>query len=339
MAVQDGADGPAERGSGPGSPPGSWRGYPPSQMSHERAPNALGQSIGPEADRRYIYAALGLIVAFMIFEVTAAVLAGSLALLADAGHMLADVGALGGALWATYLAARPSSNRFSFGLKRAEVLAAAINGVTLLVVAFLIGLDAIGHLVSPRPVHGLTLLIVAGVGVAVNLLAVRILARADRTSMSIRGVTAHVLTDLYAFIATVIAGAVILQFGFARADSIASLVVVGLMLRAAAGLLRASGRILLEGTPESVDLDLVRRHLTGLPDVLAVHEVHAWTLTSNLPVVSAHVIVSDACLSDGSAGKVIDRLQECLAGHFDVEHSTFQLEPATHADHELPQHG
>jgi cobalt-zinc-cadmium efflux system protein len=104
-------------------------------------------------------------------------------------------------------------------------------------------------------------------------------------------------------------------------------------------LLRASGRILLEGTPESVDLDLVRRHLTGLPDVLAVHEVHAWTLTSNLPVVSAHVIVSDACLSDGSAGKVIDRLQECLAGHFDVEHSTFQLEPATHADHELPQHG
>ncbi|HVB54596.1 MAG TPA: cation diffusion facilitator family transporter [Candidatus Acidoferrales bacterium] len=293
----------------------------------------------PGADRRYIYGALGLIVAFMVFEVIAAVVAGSLALLADAGHMLTDVGALAGVLWASHLAARPSSDRFSFGLKRAEVLAAAINGVTLLVVAVLVGVDAVSHLVSPRPVHGVVLLIVAGVGVVVNLAAVRILARANRLSMSLRGASAHVLTDLYAFIATVVAGAVILEFGFQRADSIASLIVVVLMLRAAAGLLVESGRILLEGTPESVDLDLVRRHLTALPDVLAVHEVHAWTLTSNLPVVSAHVIVSDACLSDGTSGKVIDQLQECLAGHFDVEHSTFQLEPATHADHELPQHG
>ncbi|MGC1183965.1 MAG: cation diffusion facilitator family transporter [Candidatus Dormiibacterota bacterium] len=307
-------------------------------MSHQHSRRAPSK-ISPQADRRYIYTALGLIVAFMVFEVIAAVLAGSVALLADAGHMLADVGALGGALWATYLAARPSSNRFSFGLKRAEVLAAAINGVTLLVVALVIGLDAIGHLLSPRPVHGLTLIVVAAVGVAVNLLAVRILARANRSSMSVRGVTAHVLTDLYAFMATVVAGLAILQFGFARADAIASLIVVGLMLRAAGLLLLASGRILLEGTPDSVDLDVVRRHLTGLPDVLGVHEVHAWTLTSNLPVVSAHVIVSDACLSDGSSGQVIDRLQACLAGHFDVEHSTFQLEPATHADHEQPQHG
>jgi cobalt-zinc-cadmium efflux system protein len=308
-------------------------------MTHDHLGRAQVPAIRPEANRRQIYVALGLIVAFMVFEVVSAVLAGSLALLADAGHMLADVGALGGALWASYLAGRPSSDRFSFGLKRAEVLAAAINGVTLLVVAFLVGLDAIGHLVAPHPVHGLTLIIVAGVGVAVNLAAVRILARADGTAISVRGVTAHVLTDLYAFIATVIAGAVILQFGFERADSIASLVVVALMLRAASKLLIASGRILLEGTPDSVDLELVRRHLTDLPDVMGVHEVHAWTLTSNLPVLSAHVIVSDACLQDGSAGQVIDRLQECLAGHFDVEHSTFQLEPATHADHELPQHG
>jgi cobalt-zinc-cadmium efflux system protein len=291
-----------------------------------------------DADRRYIYAALCLIVAFMAFEVIAAIFAGSLALLADAGHMVTDVGALAGALWASYLAARPSSNRFSFGLKRVEVLAAAINGVTLLVVAVLIAIAGVEHLVAPHSVHGLTLVIVAAVGVAVNLAAVRILARANHSSMSIQGVSAHVLTDLYAFIATVIAGIVILQFGFARADAIASLVVIGLMLRAAWRLLIGSGRILLEGTPASVDLDLVRRHLTALPDVLAVHEVHAWTLTSDLPVLSAHVIVSDACLSDGSSGRVIDHLQECLAGHFDVEHSTFQLEPATHADHELPQH-
>jgi cobalt-zinc-cadmium efflux system protein len=280
-----------------------------------------------------------LIVAFMVFEVAAAVLSGSLALLADAGHMLTDAGALAGAVWASSLATRPTSDKFSFGLKRAEILSAAINGVSLLVIAVLVGLNAVGRLVSPAPVHGLALVGVACVGVAVNLIAVRILAKANRSSMNIRGAAAHILTDLYAFIATAAAGAVILKLGFSRADSIASLLVVGLMLYAAWGLLRGSGRILLEGTPESVDLERVRRHLTALPEVLAVHEVHVWTLTSDLPVVSAHVIVSDACLTDGSAGTMIDRLQECLAGHFDVEHSTFQLEPATHAGHELPQHG
>lgn len=295
--------------------------------------------LATDADRRYLFGALGLIVAFMLFEVAAAVASGSLALLADAGHMLTDVGSLAGAAWAISIAARPATDRFSFGFKRAEILSAAVNGVTLLVVAVLVGSDAIRRLINPPPVNGLALLGVAAVGVAVNLAAVRILAKANRSSMNIRGASAHILTDLYAFIATLAAGAVILGFGFRRADPIASLIVVGLMLRAAWGLLIGSGRILLEGTPESVDLDLVRRHLTSLPEVLAVHEVHAWALTSNLPVVSAHVIVPDSCLTDGSAGKLIDRLQDCLAGHFDVEHSTFQLEPATHADHERPLHG
>ncbi len=290
------------------------------------------------ADRRYLLVALGLIVAFMVFEVAVAAYAGSLALLADAGHMLTDAGALAGAVWASYLALRPTSNRFSFGLKRAEILAAAVNGVTLLVVAVLIGSDAVVRLINPVPVKGLALVVVAGVGVVINLAAVRILARANQSSMNIRAAATHVLTDLYAFLATVVAGAVILSFGFNRADPIASLLVVVLMLRASWGMLSGSGRILLEGTPESVDLDLVRRHLNELPEVLAVHEVHAWTLTSALPVVSAHVVVSDACLADGSAGEVIDRLQACLAGHFDVAHSTFQLEPATHAAHESPQH-
>lgn len=310
----------------------SQEGHPVgSESVHAQDPSAL-------ADRGYLYRALGLIVAFMVLELAAAVFSGSLALLADAGHMLADAGALAGAVWATYLAVRPSSDQFSFGLKRAEILAAAINGVSLLVVAVLIGSDAIRRLVNPTSVNGLALVVVASLGILVNLAAVRILAQANHRSMNIRGAATHVLTDLYAFIATLVAGAVILHFGFQRADSIASLVVVCLMLRAAWGLLLDSGRILLEGTPESVDLNRVRRHLTELPEVIAVHELHAWTLTSALPVVSAHVIVSDTCLTDGSAGKVIDRLQECLAGHFDVEHSTFQLEPATHADHEHPQH-
>jgi len=275
----------------------------------------------------------------MAFEVVAAVLAGSLALLADAGHMLTDAGALAGALWATHLAARPPTDRYSFGWKRAEILSAAVNGVTLLVVAVLIAFDAIRRLIVPPHVHGITLVVVAAVGVAVNLTATAILARADRSSLNVRGVFAHILTDLYAFIGTLAAGCVILAFGYERADPIASLLVVGLMLQAAWGLLVASGRVLLEGTPESVDLDEVRRHLGELPEVLGVHEVHAWTLTSDLPVLSAHVVVADACLADGTAGQVIDRLQDCLVGHFDVEHSTFQLEPATHVDHERPEHG
>ena len=291
-----------------------------------------------DADRRYLLGALGLIVGFMVFEVVAAGLSGSLALLADAGHMLTDVGALSGAVWAAHLAARPPTDRFTFGLKRAEILSAAINGVSLLVVAALVGSDAISRLATPAPVDGLALVVVAGVGVAVNVAATWILAKANRSSMNIQGVFAHVLTDLYAFIATLIAGAVIIGFGYRRADPIASLIVVGLMLRAAWGLLSASGRVLLQGTPESIDLGEVRRHLTELPEVLAMHEVHAWTLTSDLPVLSAHIIVADACLTDGNAERVIDRLQACLAGHFDVEHSTFQLEPATHADHECPQH-
>jgi len=233
----------------------------------------------------------------------------------------------------------PPTDRYSFGWKRAEILSAAVNGVTLLVVAVLIAFDAIRRLIVPPHVHGITLVVVAAVGVAVNLTATAILARADRSSLNVRGVFAHILTDLYAFIGTLAAGCVILAFGYERADPIASLLVVGLMLQAAWGLLVASGRVLLEGTPESVDLDEVRRHLGELPEVLGVHEVHAWTLTSDLPVLSAHVVVADACLADGTAGQVIDRLQDCLVGHFDVEHSTFQLEPATHVDHERPEHG
>ncbi len=304
-----------------------------SSSDHDHTHGALAA-----ADRRYLLGALGLIVGFMAFEVVAAALSGSLALLADAGHMLTDVGALSGAVWAVHLAARPPTDRFTFGLKRAEILSAAINGVTLLVVAALVGSNAISRLATPSPVDGLALVVVAGMGVAVNLAATWILAKANRSSMNIQGVFAHVLTDLYAFIATLIAGAVIIGFGYRRADPLASLIVVGLMLRAAWGLLSASGRVLLQGTPESIDLGEVRRHLTELPEVLAMHEVHAWTLTSDLPVLSAHIVVVDACLTDGNAERVIDRLQACLAGHFDVEHSTFQLEPATHADHECPQH-
>ena len=289
-------------------------------------------------DGRSLWVALTLIVGFMVVEVVAAFLAGSLALLADAGHMLTDVGALGGSIWAMRLARRPASKLWSFGLKRAEILAAAVNGVTLLLVGVLVLIEAVHRLIQPPAVAGPTLLVVALVGIPVNLTAAAVLSQANRASLNVEGAFQHILTDLYGFVGTAVAGLVVIITGWRRADPLASLLVVVLVLRAAWGLLRASGRVLLEGTPEAVDLDEVRQHLLELDEVLAVHDLHAWTLTSDLPALSAHVVVTDDCLNDGSAAKVIDHLQHCLANHFDVEHSTFQLEAVTHAAHEPGMH-
>jgi cobalt-zinc-cadmium efflux system protein len=301
-------------------------------------PDDHNHAIRTDADRRYLGVALGLIVAYMAADVVVSFVSHSLALLADAGHMLTDAGAVGGPLWAMHLASQPSSPVWSYGLKRAEILAAATNGVTLLVVGVLVGIEAIGRLVRPSHVHGVPMLVVALAGVAVNLTATAILARANRRSLNVEGAFQHLPTDLYGFAGTAAAAVVIIATGWQRADPVASLVVVALVLRAAWGLLQASGHILLEGTPESVDLEEVRQHLHELPEVIAVHVLHAWTLTSELPALSAHVVVTDACLDDGSAGVVLDHLQACLADHFDVEHSTFQLEAASHADHEPGTH-
>jgi cobalt-zinc-cadmium efflux system protein len=290
---------------------------------------------------------VALIGTFLVVEAVLGLLAHSVALLADAGHMLADVGALAAALWVIRLAARPAKGAWTYGWKRAEILSAAGNGVTLLVVAALIAVEAVRRLVHPAPVVGLTVLLVALLGVAVNIAATAVIARAGGGgrgdgdhpgSLNLRGAYQHVVTDLYAFAATAIAGAVILATGFRRADAIASLVVVALMLRAAWGLLRDSGRVLLEVAPEGVDLDDLRRHLLETGHVVAVHDLHAWTVTSDLPAVSAHVVVTDDCFDSGHCPQILDELQACLTGHFDVEHSTFQLEPAGHAAHETGHH-
>lgn len=292
----------------------------------------------PGDDRRYLRIALALIVSFMVVEAVVAFASGSLALLADAAHMLTDAAAIAAALWALRLAARAPSASWTFGLKRAEILSAAGNGLVLGLAGLAILVEAILRLVHPAPVDGLALVVVAIAGVGVNLAATRALSRADRHSLNVEGAWRHVVTDLYAFVATAAAGALILALGWRRADPVASLLVVGLMARAAWPLLWASGRILLQGTPEGVDLDEVRRHITELPEVVSVHALHAWALTSQLPVLSAHVVIADSCLADGTAPQVLDRLQDCLSGHFDVEHSTFQLEPGDHAAHEFETH-
>ena len=274
----------------------------------------------------------------MAFEVGAAVYAQSLALLADAGHMLVDVGAIAGSLWALQLAARPETGSHTYGMKRAEILAAAGNAIALLVVSVLVTFEAVVRLSRPSPVDGAVLIVVAGVGVAVNLVVTVIMTRANRSSLNMEGAYRHVLTDLYGFAGTLIAGVVIVATGFDRADAIASLVVVGLMLKAAVELLRPALRILLEATPEDIDLAEVRRHLLELPEVRSVHDLHAWTLTSSLPILTAHVVVTDECFNTGEAGRVLDHLQDCLAGHFDVAHSTLQFESMGHIEHELGGH-
>ena len=293
---------------------------------------------GAGSDRRYLLTALVLLAAFMAGEVVTALLSGSLALLSDAGHMLSDVGAIGGSLWAIALAARPPSGKWTYGWKRAEIVSAAVNGITLLVVAGIVTAEAIGRLVHPPTVDGGPVIAVAAAGIAVNVAASWVLAKANRSSLNVQGAFRHVLTDLYGFIGTLAAGIIIVTTGFTRADAIASLLVVALMVKAAWELLRDSGRILLEAAPEDMDLKQVRAHLTEVPHVLSLHDLHAWTVTSGLPALSAHVVIEDDCFNDGHAPQLLDQLQSCLAGHFDVEHSTFQLEAAAHASHEPGTH-
>jgi cobalt-zinc-cadmium efflux system protein len=299
-------------------------------------PHANG--VSSNADRRSLWIALGLLGLFMLGEVVVAFAADSLVLLSDAGHMLSDVGAIAAALWAMRLAARPAAGVWTFGWKRAEIVSAALNGITLLVVSGVVTFEAIRRLIDPPETEGGPVLVVALVGVAVNLVAAWVLSRANRSSLNVEGAFRHLLTDLYGFIGTVVAGLVIIVTGFTRADPIASLVVVALMVHAAWGLLRDSGRILLEVAPESTDLDDIRAHLLREPHVHDIHDLHVWTVTSALPALSAHIVVDDSCFTDGHAPQLLDELQACLVGHFDVEHSTFQLEPAGHARHEQGAH-
>ncbi len=303
--------------------------------SHDHGHGPVGAG---EGDRRALIVALSLLAAFMVFEVGAAVFSNSLVLLADAGHMLVDVGAIAGSLIAIRLAARPETGSHTYGLKRAEILAAAVNAIALLVVSILVTYDAVTRLVHPSAVDGAVLIVVAAVGVVVNLAATVSVAQADRRSLNIEGAFRHILTDLYGFIGTLLAGVVIVVWGYDRADAVASLVVVVLMVKAAVELLRPSVQILLQATPDDIDLEEVRQHLLELPEGQSVHDLHAWTLTSSLPILTAHVVVTDDCFTSGEAGRVLDHLQECLSGHFDVAHSTLQFESAGHSEHEHGGH-
>jgi cobalt-zinc-cadmium efflux system protein len=283
-----------------------------------------GPGVSASADGRYLGIGLGLIVAFLIFEVSLAFVGHSLALLADAGHMLTDAAALAASLLAVRLARRPAAGVWTFGFRRAEVLSAQANGITLLVVSALVAFEAVTRLVHPVAVRGGIVITVAAVGVAVNIAATWVIAQADRRSVNIRGALAHIVTDLYGFIGTLAAGIIIVVTGFQRADAIASLLVVVLMLRAAWSLLRETGRILLEAAPEGYAPADIVAAICGLPGVASVHDVHVWLITSGFPALSAHVLVRRPADCHG----VRRDLERLLAERFDLDHTTLQVDHA-----------
>jgi cobalt-zinc-cadmium efflux system protein len=284
--------------------------------------------ISADADRRWLWTALGLICAFMAVEVVAGVVAGSLALLSDAAHMVTDAGALGLALVAAGLAARPARGAFTFGLGRAEVLSAQINGAALLVLAGVLAVSAIGRFSDPPDVEGAIVVVVGAAGAVVNVGAAWALSRSERRSLNVEGARAHVLADLFGSIASVVAGALILLTGWRLADPVAALAVVALMLRSGWRLLRDSARVLLEGAPEGIDPETVGRALAAQPGVVEVHDLHLWEVTTGFPALAAHVVVASGEDCHGRRRE----LQGVLNERFGIEHVTLQVDHATDRD-------
>jgi cobalt-zinc-cadmium efflux system protein len=310
---------------GRGSDGGLEPPHPPAPAPpHPHTHGAHAHGVSPDADRRRLAGALALIVAFMAVEVAAGVVAHSLALLSDAAHMLTDAAAIGLSLAAMTLAARPPSGSLTFGLKRAEILSALANGVTLLVLAGFITYEAVRRLFSPPQVHGGLMLAVALAGILVNLAGVWLLAGANRRSLNVEGSFRHVLTDLYGFIGTAAAAGVILASGFQRADPIASLLIAGLMTRSGLGLVRDSGRVFLEAAPRGLDPEQIGRALVCQPGVVEVHDLHVWEVTSGFPALSAHVLVG----AQSDCHEARRQIEAMLHERFSLEHTTLQVDHA-----------
>jgi cation diffusion facilitator family transporter len=288
--------------------------------------------------RRRLVVVLFLTLAVLGAEVAGAVVSGSLALLADAGHMATDAAGIALALAAVSLAQRPARGRRTFGWQRVEILAAVVNGLLLLAVAAYVLVQAVRRIGHPPEIGSGLMLVVALVGLVVNLVSLAVLHRARGESLNVRGAYLEVLADALGSVAVIVAAVLIAATGWTPADTLASLVIGFLVLPRAWQLLREALDVLLEAAPKNVDLDDVRSHILGVDGVLGVHDLHAWTITSGQPVLSAHVVITDGALAEGHGGRVLDALCACLGGHFDVAHCTFQLEAQTHAGHESAMH-
>jgi cation diffusion facilitator family transporter len=296
---------------------------------HSHSPATAGG-----AHRRRLVVVLGLTLAVLAAEVVGAVLSGSLALLADAGHMATDAAGLALALAAVSLAQRPARGRRTFGWQRVEILAAVANGLLLLAVAGYVLFEAIRRIGQPPEIGSGLMLVVASIGLVVNVGSLLILHRGRDASLNVRGAYLEVAADALGSVAVIVAAVVIATTGWTPADIVASAVIGCLVVPRAWHLLREAFDVLLEAAPRGVDLADVRAHILGVDGVLDVHDLHAWTITSGMPSLSAHVTVAQDALDEHGVGGILDRLSECTAEHFDVRHSTFQVEPESHREHE-----
>ncbi|MGC5010219.1 cation diffusion facilitator family transporter [Streptosporangium sp. DT93] len=281
-----------------------------------------GHGHGANTDRRHLAAALVLLLAFMAAEVVIGIAANSIALISDAGHMLTDAAAIALALVAMRMAARPARGAYTFGWKRAEIISAAVNGLTFVALVVYFVYEGVRRLVEPPEVQGALVLFTALAGIAVNAAAAWLIARADRSSLNVEGAFQHILNDMYAFVATAISGAVVWLTGWGRADAIAALVVAALMAKAAYSLLRDSGRILFEAAPEGVNPAEVSAALSAHPAVTGVEDLHVWTVTSGFPALSAHVTV----VAGGHCHLVRRELAALLHERFNIDHTTLQVD-------------
>ncbi|MFE1961504.1 cation diffusion facilitator family transporter [Streptomyces sp. NPDC059479] len=296
-------------------------------QKHDHGPGGhAGHTHGvvADADRRWLSIALVLITSFMAIEVVIGIIAGSLALISDAAHMLTDAVSIVLALIAMRLSARPARGGFTYGLKRAEILSAQANGLTLLLLAAWLAYEAVHRLIDPPQVEGGLVLVTALAGIAVNILAAWCISKANRTSLNVEGAYQHILNDLFAFIGTAVAGLIVVTTGFARADGIATLVVVALMVKAGYGLVRESGRIFLEAAPADLDPDAIGDQLVARPSVVEVHDLHVWTITSGQPALSAHVLVSP----DSDCHAVRRDLERLVGQKYKISHTTLQVDHA-----------
>jgi cobalt-zinc-cadmium efflux system protein len=295
---------------------------------HEHGLTATGRHRGT------LTAVMAVSAAIALLEVAGALVSGSLVLFADAAHMAADAAGVGLSLLAAHFATRPATDRRTFGFARAEILAAMANALLLLGMAAFILIEAARRFAAP-PVVGSGLMVTFGVvALAGNGTSMILLRRAQAESMNARGAFLEVASDTFGAVAVIATGILVATTGFTLADPIASLVVGAFILPRTWKLLRDAVDVLLEASPRGIDLSEVRRHMTELDGVTDVHDLHAWTITSGLPILSAHVVVDPGVLVGARSAAMLDTLQECLRGHFDVAHSTFQIEPTGHADHE-----
>ncbi|MFB4354481.1 cation diffusion facilitator family transporter [Microbacterium sp. LS_15] len=304
---------------------------------HDHAPAAGG--IRSASHRRLLAISLTLTATIMVVQVVGAILTGSLALLADAAHMFTDASALVIALIAAAVAARPADDRRTFGYQRAEVLGALINAIILILLSGWVGIEAIGRLVGPgeTEVASGLMLVVAAVGLIANAVSMWLLSRAQRSSINVRGAYLEVMGDLIGSAMVIVAAIVIVTTGWMPADAIASMAIAVMIIPRAIALLREVFSVLSESAPKGTAVSDIRQHLLDYDGVVGVHDVHVWQLTRGAPVFTAHVSVEPALLADGRSARLLADMQSCLAEHFDVEHSTFQIEPAEQSDCE-PHH-